>query len=132
MKGGIGNCNGFVRQNENGEVIVGHNTFNIYSLMLRVYKSYQFGLNDVSVKNNLTFSSRPGDLESKDDFVTLRESGMVVVESSLNNWNRSNYDWVVSESLPTWIRVNLASRLASNNEEWSRFFSFHRSGTHNN
>lgn len=59
--------------------------------MLRVFKSYHFHLHDTNVVNNLTFSSRPGDLESKDDFVILWETEMVLVETSFNNYDKSNY-----------------------------------------
>ena len=69
--------------------------------MLRTYKKYEFSLHDKNVKSNLSFSIRPGDLESKDDFYVLRESNMVVVETSLNNWNVSNYGFLKYTSVPT-------------------------------
>lgn len=37
----------------------------------------------------MEFSSRPGDLESKDDFYKV--SNLVVMETSLLNWNHTNY-----------------------------------------
>jgi len=43
--------------NENRRLLIGHNTHNIYSLMLRVYKTYKY-----SDKRVIEFSSRPGDL----------------------------------------------------------------------
>jgi hypothetical protein len=99
-EGKLESCNSLIAK-VGGELLVGHNTFNIYSLMLRVHKKYEFALHDSNVKSNLSFSSRPGDLESKDDFYTLRESDMVVVETSLNNWNASNYDFLKYQSVPT-------------------------------
>jgi len=42
----------------------------------------------------------------------------MVVETSLNNYNSSNYDYIHYNSLPTWIRVNVASRLAKDAEHW--------------
>jgi len=110
----IGNCNSFYKDG-----IMAHNTFNIYSLMLRVFKSYHFHLHDTNVVNNLTFSSRPGDLESKDDFVILWETEMVLVETSFNNYDNSNYEYYHFDSLPSWIRVNVASRLAKTPAEWA-------------
>jgi hypothetical protein len=98
--GKLDSCNSLIVM-VNDEILVGHNTFNIFSLMLRVYKTYQFSLNDPDVKSNLSFSSRPGDLESKDDFYILRDSEMVVVETSLNNWNESNYNFLSPNSVPT-------------------------------
>ena len=67
-------CNSLTKLTKDNRLIVGHNTFNIYSLMLRVYKTYHFALHDQNVKANLTFSSRPGDLNSKDDFYMLKET----------------------------------------------------------
>jgi hypothetical protein len=69
--------------------------------MLRIYKTYNFALHDRNVQTNLSFSSRPGDLESKDDFYFLFGSKMIVVETSLNNWNKDNYKYLHPESLPT-------------------------------
>jgi len=87
-------CNALIKLTSDGRILVGHNTFNIYSLMLRVYKTYHFALHDPNVKSNLSFSARPGDLNSKDDFYMLKESSMVVVETSLNNYNLSNYEFI--------------------------------------
>jgi hypothetical protein len=87
-------CNALIKLTKEGRIMVGHNTFNIYSLMLRVYKTYVFPLHDTNVKSNISFSSRPGDLNSKDDFYMMRESELVVVETSLNNYNTSNYEFI--------------------------------------
>lgn len=53
--------------------------------MLRVMKTYHFPSRDERVGSQwFTFSSRPGDLISKDDFYVL-SSGLVVMETSLAN-----------------------------------------------
>jgi hypothetical protein len=96
-------CNSLLKLTKDGNIAMGHNTFNIYSLMLRVFKTYHFALHDPNVRSNISFSSRPGDLESKDDFFMMHESELVVVETSLNNYNRSNYQFMRPESLPTVI-----------------------------
>ena len=100
--------------------------------MLRVFKSYFIPLSNPLVKvKTIMFSSRPGDLRSKDDFYIL-DNNLVVLETSLNNYNRSNYNSLDSATLPCWLRVLVANRISSNGKEWSNaFLSFH-SGTHNN
>lgn len=78
---------------ENGKVndlIVSHNTHNIYSLMNRVYKNYDLNLkfsNSNKWINGYKFTSRPGDLNSKDDFYTTT-ANLVVVETSLEILNK--------------------------------------------
>lgn len=126
-------CDAYVRFNRlNRELICGHSTFNIYSLMLRIHKSYFFNFNNAAVANfNMTFTSRPGDLQSKDDFYTL-DKNLVVLETSLNNYNSSNYNFLKNNTLPCWIRLSVANRLSKTPAEWAKNFQFQRSGTHNN
>ena len=102
-----------------------------YSLMLRIYKTYEIHYQnpDVSAKT-VSFSSRPGDLESKDDFY-VTDSGLVVMETSFNTYNTSNYGYLHYDSVPVWIRVQTATRLAKNSSHWATIFESHRSGTHN-
>jgi len=77
-----GNCNGIVKL-INGELYIGHSTHNKYEFMLRIFKTYNFPTRDSRVgSETITFSSRPGDLISKDDFYVL-SSGLTVIESSL-------------------------------------------------
>ena len=60
--------------------------------MLRILKSYNFAFsNPLVVNQNILFSSRPGDLQSKDDFYKVGNE-YIVMETSLLNWNRSNYE----------------------------------------
>jgi len=79
----------------------------------------------------MSFSARPGDLESKDDYYVL-SSNHVVIESSLSNYNQSLYSSLKSNCLPTWIRVNLSNRIAENSYHWTEIFTLNNSGTHNN
>lgn len=100
--------------------------------MLRIFKTYNFELHNPQIKNKImSYSARPGDLESKDDFYILG-SKFVVIESSLNNYNKTMYEFITEEALPVWIRVNVANRLAGSSIEWTKLFGEHNSGTHNN
>lgn len=105
------NCNAFIKE-LNGKLYVTQSTFNIYNLMLRFYKVYNFPTVDSRIASHtIVFTARPGDLESKDDFYLL-SSGLAVTETSLNNYNKSNYQLLRPETVPTWIRHNVANRLA--------------------
>jgi hypothetical protein len=99
--------------------------------MLRVLKTYDFRLNNLLVKNNkIVFSSRPGDIsskgkfiyESKDDFYVI-EKKFVVTETSLLNFNQTNYKFLNSSSIPFWIRINIANRVSSDGVTWSKALS---------
>lgn len=80
--------------------------------MLRVVKSYHFPSRDTSTgSETITFSSRPGDLSSKDSYYIL-SSGLKVIETSFLNYNKDNYKELNPRALPSWIRVNVASRMA--------------------
>jgi Phospholipase B len=100
--------------------------------MLRIFKEYKINLNNpLVVSNQMILTARPGDLESKDDYYLL-SNNLVVMETSLNNYNVSNYGFFHYDSLPCWMRVLLANRLAQNGSSWSQYFLSYRSGTHNN
>ena len=100
--------------------------------MLRIFKHYIFDVSSLPVAaSTVSFSSRPGDLESKDDFF-LMSSGLVSVETSLTIFNTSLYAALTPKSVPVWIRVQLANRMAADARTWVDLFSRYNSGTHNN
>jgi hypothetical protein len=57
---------------------------------------------------------------------------MVVIETSLEILDLDIYNNLTPNSIPKWIRVNIANRLSSNNQEWVDLFFKYNSGTHNN
>jgi len=73
-----GNCNGYIKL-INDELFIGHGTHNIYPFLLRIFKTFNFPTRDPRVgSETITFSSRPGDMISKDDFYVL-SSGLKVL-----------------------------------------------------
>jgi hypothetical protein len=68
-----------------------------------------------------------GDLESKDDFFLLN-SEMVVIETSLTIFNKTLYKQLTPQSVPVWIRCQVANRMARNASEWVSLFSLYNSG----
>ena len=82
-------CTGFVKLVDGGRnIVAAHNTHNIYSLMLRIFKVYEFAPSIGGLKNlTQSFSSRPGDMNSKDDYYLLG-NGLQVHETSLEMFNK--------------------------------------------
>lgn len=95
------------------KMMSGHSTMNTYTQMLRIAKNYKFELHNDKVRAKvMTFSSRPGDFISKDDFF-ITDTGLNIMETSLLNFNQTNYNFIHEQSLPCWVRLNIANRFAA-------------------
>lgn len=70
------NCNAYVRL-QDGQLIITHGTHNRFSFLLRIFKTWNFPRKEVALQST-SFTSRPGDLISKDDFFLL-SSGLRVL-----------------------------------------------------
>jgi hypothetical protein len=93
---------------------IAHSTHNIYHFLLRIFKTYHFPTRDPKIGSEwFAFSSRPGDMISKDDFYVL-SSGLYVMETSLSNMNKSNYADLSPRTVPCWLRATIAVNLARN------------------
>lgn len=60
-------CSGLIKLTVDGRgLYAGHATFNMYSYMLRIFKHYTYNIRSfATAAQTVSFSSRPGDLESK-------------------------------------------------------------------
>jgi hypothetical protein len=127
-----GSCSAFVRLTEgNKDLFVAHNLWNNYQQMNRIFKHYDFSLKSSNVAaHKFSFSSKPADLQSKDDFWVL-SSGLVVTETSLIIINETLYDYIVPETVPAFMRSITANRMAHDGEEWTTVYALYNSGTHN-
>jgi hypothetical protein len=74
------NCNIYLRL-DGDQLYTTHGTHNRYSFLLRTYKYWSFPRHDIPMQFT-SFTSRPGDMISKDDFFLL-SSGLRVLETSL-------------------------------------------------
>ena len=125
-------CSAFIKlANDFSDIWFGHNTWNFYVLMTRIFKEYRF----VTIKGNeksksLAFSSYPGALSSLDEFYYM-DSNLLVMGTSLNILNNSLYDLITTESIFIWVRQMVANKLASNSEEWTEIYKRDNSGTNN-
>ncbi|EDQ87028.1 uncharacterized protein MONBRDRAFT_33589 [Monosiga brevicollis MX1] len=135
-------CSGLVKLTiSRDDLFTGHTTFNAYWCMLRIYKHY---IVPGVPGNVVSFSSRPGDLHSKDDYFQT-SANLTVIETSLTVFNKSLYNTLQPNSVPCWMRSQLsltsstfgglpqiANRLATSSDTWMEFFARENSGTHNN
>lgn len=96
----------------NSKLYVAHSTHNIYQFLLRIFKTYHFPTRNSNVGSQwFAFSSRPGDLISKDDFYVL-SNGMIVMETSFSNQKEENYKDLNPRTVPCWLRATIAVNLA--------------------
>ncbi|KAL0234833.1 hypothetical protein PCE1_001869 [Barthelona sp. PCE] len=124
-------CTAFIRLlPDYSDIFAAHNLWTSYG-NLRIYKYYNTPYSTVHAPS-VSFSSKPGDLRSKDDFYQL-SSGLIVLETSLPVLNDDPYKKLTPEkTIPTWIRVIVANRMAKDAVEWTTLFKQYNSGTHNN
>lgn len=127
-----GHCSALIK-NTGDELYAAHTTWSDYSEMLRMYKHYQFQYSHPAVASQKSsFSSYPGFISSTDDFYQM-DSGLVVIETTLNILNDQLYTHVSSEStVMAWVRTMVACRLAKTGQQWTDLFSLYNSGTYNN
>jgi len=113
---------------------MGHTTWDDYSKMTRVFKYYKFHIEDAeTVGTHIAFSGYPGVISSTDDFY-MTDSGLAVMETSLELLDRSAWDGVLdfptNPHLPNFVHVMVATRLAKSAAHWARTFSSVNTGTY--
>lgn len=55
---------------------------------------------------------------------------MVVTETTNAVFNTSLFVNVTEQTVPYWIRITVANRMASNGQEWAYYFGLYNSGTY--
>ena len=104
------------------DIWFGHNTWNDYFFMTRIFKEYRFVSNNgIEKSKTQVFSSYPGRLSSTDDYYYL-DSKISIMGTSLSFKNQELYSLIKPQSLLTWVRTNVANRMASSGEEWAQIF----------
>uniref|UniRef100_A0A7S0G106 Phospholipase B-like n=1 Tax=Pyrodinium bahamense TaxID=73915 RepID=A0A7S0G106_9DINO len=122
-----GRCSAFVRVADgNQDLFVGHTTWDDYSKMTRIFKYYKFNLEKANtVATHIAFSSYPGVVSSTDDFY-LTDSGLVMMETSIEVLDPSVWDaipdFAVSPRLPSFVHIMITNRMAKSAAEWVRLF----------
>lgn len=125
-------CSALVKLSKDfNDIWFGHNTWNYYILMIRIFKEYRFVSNKGNEKSKLSiFSSYPGALSSIDEFYFL-DSKLLIMGTSNSVYNNDLYDLIKYDSILVWARQIVANRLASSAENWTEIFKRENSGTNN-
>lgn len=128
-------CSSLIRliPNENGtfaDIYLAQDTWRSFQLQNKVFKHYDFELNNVKSKVQ-SFSSSPGMISSKDDYYVM-DTNLVVMETTNSVFNKEILKKITPECVFTWIRSPLSNRLAGNGKEWTDLFSKYSSATYTN
>lgn len=108
---------------------VSHDDWDEYRSMMKIVKYLSMPLPDASGVR-IVMTSHPGNIYSADDFYQI-STGMTVVETSIENYNKSLWMNVKPESLFTPLRAMVANRLGTDGESWTKYQVTHNSGTSN-
>lgn len=131
-----GHCSALVRvATGNKDLLLGHTTWNDYSKMTRIFKYYHIHLpNSRASTDTIAFSSYPGCVSSTDDFYMMN-SGLTVMDTSLEILNAAAYNRVAefptNSHIPNFMRVMVANRIAKTGPHWASLMSEQNSGTNN-
>jgi len=127
-----GHCSALIKWT-GSDLMVAHATWSDYLELVRMYKHLNLRFRHPSVKSRkVSYSSYAGMVWSSDDYYIL-DTGLVVLETTLNILDESLYTHVDPQhGVVAWIRNLIANRVSSSGEQWVSLFSKYNSGTYNN
>lgn len=128
-----GHCSAIIKVTPGFEnVLFGHSSWFTYSATSRIFKHWDFNLREVAAAApKSSFSSYPGFLSSLDDYYLL-SSGLVMLQTTIVNYNQNLFDDITPRALLSWQRVRTANVLARDGKQWGEILAKHNSGTYNN
>lgn len=112
------------------ELFFGQSAWSSFLKMHQVLKEYHINTKEHANKR-IVISTRMGALASSDDF-WLNDGGLMILETTNNNFNMSLYNAITEKSLLTWIRVLHATWTSQAAQQWTEEFIRENSGTYNN
>jgi hypothetical protein len=127
-------CSVLIKVSKDGQnLYASHDTWAGYSSMLRTYKYYKLNYNVPGFNSpTIAFTSYPGCLQSTDDFY-LTSQQLFVAETTNDVFNSTLYlDYINIQTVPEWMRIILANRMATSGSEWVDTYKQFNSGTYNN
>ena len=120
-----------LKTDANPDIYFSQDSWSGYNNLYRIMKSYYIPYGGVEAKH-IVFSSYPIQLFSMDDIYVL-DTKLAVYETTFHTWTLELYDkYLKSKTVPTWIRVQIANRMATDGRSWARAFRKYNSGTYNN
>jgi Phospholipase B len=126
-----GHCSFLLKLVED-DLYVSHDTWTDYIQMLKVFKTMNFSFHNPAVQNQvMQFSATPGQVPSIDDFYML-SNNRVVIETTIDHDNHEIFSFLHYETVPYWIRINVANLAYDTQTTWMNYFFSYRSGTYNN
>ena len=124
-------CSGMVKLTDDySDIFFSHDAWSDYRELHGMLKEYNLPVPEFRARK-VTMSTRVGKIGSYDDFY-VSDSGLFVLETTLNNYNERLYDVVVPQCLFTWIRAMHAVWVAKDGSDWCTTFIKYNSGTYNN
>jgi len=119
------------------DIVAGHATWSPFENMLRVLKRYDLpGAAGAPPPPGRTFSlsGYPGLLSySSDDFYVVASSGLIALETTIDNDNKTlAVEFASTNVVLEWLRNVVANRLATSGAAWAELFSRYASGTYTN
>ncbi|EAX95720.1 Laminin A family protein [Trichomonas vaginalis G3] len=124
-------CSGLIRLTDDyRDVYFSHDAWSDYRELHGQLKEYDLPIKAFKA-HKLVMSTRIGKLASYDDFY-MADTGLFVLETTLNNYNDDLYKVCTPKSLFTWIRAVHATWTSTSGKEWTETFIKHNSGTYNN
>lgn len=119
-------CSALIKATDS-ELFMAHDTWSGYNTMLRQYKTYEFGDQIPAI----SMSSYPGTLHSGDDWYMM-SNGISSQETTNANNNNASKGTLTPRTVPEFVRVMVANRVAVDGSSWTQLFGMYNSGTYNN
>ena len=124
-------CSGLIAMTEGyGELFFGQAAWSSFQKMHQVLKEYNIKAKEHKNKR-VVVSTRMGAIASSDDF-WINDGGLMILETTNNNFNTSLYQRITEKSVLTWIRTLHAAWTSTGAKEWTEEFIRENSGTYNN
>jgi len=134
MKMRDSHCSVLVRLSDDGQhFFSSHVTWGHFRSMFRLYKFYNLTFQHPSTKSHMiSFSSYPGQMFSGDDYY-LTSQKLVVTETTNGVMNKTLFlKGIKIDTVPFWLRIMTANRMATSGSDWNQLFGRLNSGTYNN